>query len=502
VEEISNRHVHIRTFPTVLSRFPLLQEQLQSTYNKLSKIHCKSILPIIRINTKGGQPYVVFPYVDAGSLGDRFRSGFYSALDVGQIVNDIAVSLEYAHRHALIHGNLTPDHVLIDDDGSVHVIGFGEAAILRALPSSGGKSAYRFEGSGPPEADNASKLSPATDQYSLALIALRLFTGIPVDEALDALKDDVAEIQRHKGRERSLTLPLSPQILEALNRALSEKPSKRYPSISEFKHALLAGFGVVGQPRIEHSVQNVHSAQIEPIERHESVVEYGLAQQRTHSRQPEQILKEQAPKKKKRAFFIASLLVSVIVFGIAITAGVATWIDSDGRESTTESVVVGTDGIISLPEESLGNNNLSESASLVKDSTTPGPSQSNEIGENGTPSPTPTAGDPGGGLPPSTQASSTTLPHPIPTSTISPSNTDTPTPDLSSTPTTTGTPGPSATPTPTSPSPTDTLEPTSTPTQTPPPTNTDSPTPIPTIRPKSCKSNPGHDRYCTPTPSS
>ncbi len=283
VEEGGDRQVQIRAFPTALNRFPLLQEQLQTTYNKLSRIQHKNILSILSLNPKAGQPFVVFPYVDAGSLADRFRSGFYSALDVSQIVNEIAETIDCAHRKGLIHGNLTPEHVLFDEDGSVRLVGFGEAAILKSLPSSELQDVPRMDRFGPPEMEKGFKLSPATDQFSLALIALRLFSGLPAENAVEALKSDIVKVRRHNnGREKRLSLDLSSQVLEVLLRALAQKPSHRYASILEFNQALQVALGVVKQPR------------------------YASTMQPASAKQHEQVVEEQKPERKNRAFVLAT----------------------------------------------------------------------------------------------------------------------------------------------------------------------------------------------------
>ena len=465
-----DRHVQIRAFPTVIKRFPIILEQFRSTFHKLSQVQHRGICPVITANTNADNPFVVVPHVVAGSLEDRFRSGFYSALDVGQIVDEIAASLEYAHQNGLLHGNLTPDKVLIDEDGHVHIVGFGEAAILKALPSAEAQSMRRLAKFGPPELERASKLSPATDQYSLALITLRLLTGLPAEDAVEALKSDIVKLRSHNVRSTRLTLDLSSQLLDELNRALAEQPSKRFNSIAEMNHALQYALGA------KRKIQPAPVGAVEPV-----------------------LIKEQ-PKRKKRKTLIVPMLMGILLIGVLVSVVAAQWIGSGGSGETTENIVAATPGGITLPDERPEESDLSENTALVRDSTTPVSTETDGAGGNGKTSPTPTVGDSGGQAPPATQAASTSTPRSNPTSTNSPLNTETPTLVLSSTPTGTGTPDPSATPTPTSLSPTDTPQPTSTLTQTPVPTNTAAPTPRPTIKPQTCKSDPGHDRYCTPTP--
>ena len=466
-----DRHVQIRAFPVVLTRFPLILEQFRTTYGKLSQIQHKGILPIVKVNIQADQPYVVSPYVDAGSLGDRFRSGFYSVLDVGQIADEIAASLEFSHQNGLFHGNLTPDKVLIDEEGHIHIVGFGEAAILKALPSAEAQSMRRLAKFGPPELDRASNLSPATDQYSLALITLRLLTGLPAEDAVEALKSDIVKTRSHNVRAMRLTLDLSSQLLEELNRALAEQPSKRFNSIAEMNHALQYALGT------KQKVQPAPVGAVEPV-----------------------LIKEQ-PKRKKRKALIVPILMGIVLIGALVSAVAAQWIDSGGPGETTENIIVATPGGIDLPDERPEESGLSDNSAMVRDLSTPDSTETDGAGGNEKTSPTPTVGDSDGQVPPATQAAPTSTPRSNPTSTNSPSNTETPTLVLSSTPTGTETPGPSATHTPTDLSPTDTPQPTSTATQTPAPTNTTAPPPNPTIDPNKCNyNNENSPHHCTPSP--
>lgn len=465
-----DRHVQIRVFPAVIKRFPLILEQFRSTFSKLSHVQHSGICPVITANTNADNPFIVVPHVVAGSLEHRLRSGFYSALDVGQIVDEIAASLEYAHQNGLLHGNLTPDNVLIDEDGHVHIVGFGEAAILKALPSAEAQSMRRLAKFGPPELDRASKLSPATDQYSLALITLRLLTGLPAEDAVEALKSDIVKLQSHNARATRLTLDLSSQLLEELNRALAEQPSKRFNSITEMNHALQYALGA------KRKIRPAPVGAVEPV-----------------------LIKEQ-PRRKKRKSLIAPIMMGVVLFGVMVSVVAAQWIGSGEPGETTENIVAATPGGIDLPDERPEESDLSENSTLVRASTPSDSIGADGAGGNEKMTATPTIENSGGPMPPTSQPASTNTQPPGSNPTNPPPSTETPTPEQTETPAISETPGPSATPTPTNPSPTDTPLPTSTATV-PPPTSTSTPPPNPTIDPSDCdykkKKKPN---FCTPSP--
>jgi serine/threonine protein kinase len=398
VAQGSQRHVQIRVFPAVLNRFPLLREQFQTTFDKLLNMQHTGICPLIGIGTQDNQRYIVLPYFVEGSLEDRFRSGFHSGLDINQVINEIATSMEFAHQNGVIHGNLTSDNVLIDEDGHVQIVGFGEAAILKALPSSGGYDKDKIEVVGPPEAEIASKLSARTDQYSLALIALRLLTGLPVEEAVEALNNDIGKVQRRISREGKYSLNLSGQVLQVINRALEEKPAKRYRSISEFTQTLLIALGFVSGP------QNI------PAQQSMRVTEY------------------RTPRHKKRKVAIAPIVTLIAIFGVLITVALTQWIDIGGIVEPTEPTENSTYGIIELPDEysrdidQVGNSGFSRDLSTAS-------AQPDDLAEDEQLSPTPAVVGSGAG------STSTPIPQPTRQITQSAPPTPSPKPPPSNTPT-------------------------------------------------------------------
>lgn len=394
----SQRHVQIRMFPTSLNRFPLIREQFQTTFDKLLNIQHTGICPLIGVGTQDNQRYIVLPYFVEGSLEDRFRTGFHSGLDIGQVIREISSALDFAHQNGLIHGNLISENVLIDEDGKVQIIGFGEAAILKALPSSGGYNKLKIAGVGPPEAEIASKLSARTDQYSLALIALRLLTGLPVEEAVEALNNDIGKVQRRISRKGKYSLNLSGQVLQVIYRALEEKPAKRYRSISEFTQSLLIALGLVSGTQKIPAQQSIR------------VTEY------------------RTPRHRKRKVAIAPIVTLIAIFGVLITVALFEWIDIGGNVEPTAPTRDSTYSIIELPDEysravdQVGNSGLSRDPSTTT-------AQPNDPGEDERSSPTSEL--PGSGVEPT----STPIPQPTRQITQSAPPNPSPTPQPSNTPT-------------------------------------------------------------------
>lgn len=134
-----------------------------------------NIVPIFELGVEHGVLYMVMELVRGVTLAELLRdSGAVSADEGAYITLEVARALDHAHRRGVIHRDVTPGNVMIDDEGGVKLLDFGIAA-----PAHGGPSGEVFGTPGhmPPEQLEGRRLSPATDLFALATVAIEAWTG-------------------------------------------------------------------------------------------------------------------------------------------------------------------------------------------------------------------------------------------------------------------------------------------------------------------------------------
>lgn len=248
VDPNSDNLVAIKLFPTEVAQDRQLLLRLRDSQRAATRMNHPNILPIIGSGMFAERPYIVMPYIATGSLLNRFESGAISVLDVEQVVVEVASALEYAHSCGVVHGDLKPSEILFNENGQVHVVGFGQAPILRSLlqtnkPEPGGGQTYQA-----PEVLKREGMTASSDQYSLGLIALEMLTNQPAGEALNALR-----YRRQRGlnpptRPRFLQIDLPPKVIDVLFQALMDNPGHRFASVAEMKRAYQAARGFEAPP--------------------------------------------------------------------------------------------------------------------------------------------------------------------------------------------------------------------------------------------------------------
>jgi len=194
--------------------------------------------------------YVCMEFMEGGNLSRRIAEGQpFDARQVAAWLDPIGDALDYVHSKKIVHGSIKPSAIVFDASGHPYLTDF-------ALATMSGEKGQRTVLGAPafvaPEEWLGEEPSPASDQYSLAVVTYRLVAGALPYEGQD--RWEVREqnflrgpIAAHTMAAKNQYPPLPELVSEVLARALSTDRSTRYPSVKEFAHAfhsaLISGTG-------------------------------------------------------------------------------------------------------------------------------------------------------------------------------------------------------------------------------------------------------------------
>jgi serine/threonine protein kinase len=198
-----------------------------------------NIIPIHRVSTEGKLFWYVMKYIDGEGLDAVLkREGQLPLRKVTDILAPTADALDYAHKRGVIHRDIKPGNLLLDQDGKVTITDFGiaKAFLGESLTVSGSILGTPYYMS--PEQCAGRELNGAADQYSLAVMAYQMLAGhLPFsgESAVEIIKkhtlDPVPPI--------SILRPGLPgNMSEALKRALSKTPEERFSTVKDFVRAM------------------------------------------------------------------------------------------------------------------------------------------------------------------------------------------------------------------------------------------------------------------------
>jgi serine/threonine protein kinase/serine/threonine protein phosphatase PrpC len=226
----------LREDPAALERF-LMEEWIAK------RIRSAHVLEPLREPRKRSYAYVATEYVDGQSLAQWMRDHPRPELEtVRQIVEQLARGLLAFHRQDMLHQDLRPENVMIDragtakiiDFGSVRVAGVEELTTSIEQPHLLGTAQYTA-----PEYLLGEPGTAASDLFSLGVIAYQMLSGrLPYGASAAQARTRAAQRRLVYASVLAEDREIPAWIDEALKRATSPNPEKRYAELSEFVYDL------------------------------------------------------------------------------------------------------------------------------------------------------------------------------------------------------------------------------------------------------------------------
>lgn len=200
----------------------------------IASLNNQHIVKIHDIFEENGTAYYVMEYYGGGSLKDVVsRRGALPEHEAVKYVSEISDALKYIHNRNILHLDIKPSNVLLDDAGRCVLIDFG---ISKCYDDAGEQTSSspvgKSKGYAPMEqyvAGGINKFTPATDIYSLGAVLYFLLTGHTPPDANEVYND---------GLDPKLLNSVSSSVKSAVVAAMQPKRSDRLHSVDEFVNIL------------------------------------------------------------------------------------------------------------------------------------------------------------------------------------------------------------------------------------------------------------------------
>ncbi len=216
-------------------------ERFLQEIRTIARLMHPQILPLHDSDERDGFLYYVMPYVEGGTLRDHLVASSRLGIDDAvEIARAVAGALDYAHRHDVLHRDVKPENIFLQERQPL-VADFGIARAissccdeLSALGLAVGTPAYMS----PEQANADERIDGRSDVYSLACVLYEMLTGRPPFEGGSAYET----LGLHTLAPVPRLVPVRPDVSafleEAVMRALSKDPGERFASAAEFAMAL------------------------------------------------------------------------------------------------------------------------------------------------------------------------------------------------------------------------------------------------------------------------
>jgi serine/threonine protein kinase len=207
------------------------------------------VVQLLAVDWEAQPPYYVMEYVEQGSLEDFLaRDGKLSVRETVSLFRDVAVGLLHAHGKGVLHCDLKPANILIDQDGRPRLADFGQSRLSHEQTPALGTLFYMA----PEQADLQAVPDVRWDVYALGALLYSMLTGAPPhrNEAASGSLETATNLEERLARYRRLIETSPPpsahrqvggvdrELAEIVDNCLAADRRRRYANVQEVLDAL------------------------------------------------------------------------------------------------------------------------------------------------------------------------------------------------------------------------------------------------------------------------
>ncbi|HXH63259.1 MAG TPA: serine/threonine-protein kinase, partial [Gemmatimonadales bacterium] len=240
-----DRRVAIKVLPPDKALHPAARERFLREARMAAQLSHPHIVPVHSVGEIGDLVFFVMAYIEGQTLGQRVRTGGpLSAGLAARVLRDVASALAYAHARGIVHRDVKPDNILLEEGtGRALVTDFGIAHGGTPAVTPGASTVVGTAEFMSPEQARGEPGDARSDLYSLGVTAFYVLSGrVPFEGA-----DGYAVIAQHLADPAPALVSVAPTVPRTLahyiDRCLAKEPAQRPSGGVEFAAEVLQAVG-------------------------------------------------------------------------------------------------------------------------------------------------------------------------------------------------------------------------------------------------------------------
>lgn len=320
-DTILERKVAIKVLRGDLSNDEKFIRRFKREALSVSNLSHPNIVEVYDVGEEDGNYYIVMEYIEGKTLKQLLQKrGALTLTEVIDIMSQLTDGLAHAHEAYIIHRDIKPQNIMIEDNGRIKITDFGIAMALNSTQLTQTNSVMGSVHYLPPEQANGKGSTVKSDIYSLGILMYELLTGsVPfkgdtaVEIALKHMKEKIPSVRKQN--------PTIPQSVEnIILKATAKNPKNRYDSVREMYNDLQTALERDNEKRIvyeypENDLEETKVIAPIPKEPKKPVVDKPLDKEET-TETDDSILKEKDEKNKLPIILAGILLAFLIVLAV------------------------------------------------------------------------------------------------------------------------------------------------------------------------------------------
>src|SRR4051812_9803026 len=319
------RVVAVKILRPELAEQPRARRRFESEARAAARLAHPNVVTVFDSGEDGAVPFLVMERLPGGTLADEIAAGPMPVTRAFDGAREVLAALDAAHRAGIIHRDIKPGNVLLDDDGHVKVSDFGIAKTADDADQTQTVDLVATLGYVAPERLVGEPASARSDLYSLGVLLYEALSGQrPFSESTPLLEMRAIETGTPVAL-ASLRPELPPTLVATVERAMARDPDNRFPSAAAMAAALDADPQPepAPAPELEPTVRIAPTVPIEPTR------QPSTSQLPTRKVEPDQPARPPSPRTR--------VVVSTVVLVALCVAVLALVFRNDGPSSSPTS---------------------------------------------------------------------------------------------------------------------------------------------------------------------
>src|SRR5437762_311748 len=191
------------------------------------------IVPIYEVGERDGSCYFSMKFIEGGQIDEVGRRTSISLRKAAELIAKVARTVYYAHEHGILHRDIKPGNILLDQEGEPHLTDFGlarlvetESTVTRTMEVLGTPSYMAAEQA----VGNNAAISSATDVYGLGAVLYQLLTGQPPFAGGTTYETIKLLLDTEPRQPRLLNPKIDRDLSTICLKCLEKDPKRRYSS--------------------------------------------------------------------------------------------------------------------------------------------------------------------------------------------------------------------------------------------------------------------------------
>lgn len=237
------RRVAVKLVRAAIAAEPTAARRFLAEARAIARLRHSHVVPIHEIDQRDGELYIVMELLPGGTLQDRLHAvGYLPWVEATRHIASVARALEAAHAAGMVHRDVKPSNILLDEAGAAKLADFG--LVKLADPGSAGVTTGGMALGTPhfmsPEQCRGERVDARSDLYSLGATYYTLLTGQPLFAGDNPLQIQFNHCSSPIPDPRKLQSDVPAECVAILRQALAKEPSDRFATAGEMAAALEA----------------------------------------------------------------------------------------------------------------------------------------------------------------------------------------------------------------------------------------------------------------------